>query len=58
MLRELTERIRTGGLKLTGEGGYLADADQPPGNDRPCEGRAYQLDCGQAQGPGKVVHAV
>ena len=28
LLRELTERARAGGLKLTGEGGLLGQADE------------------------------
>ena len=35
VLRELTERARTGGLKLTGEGGLLGQLDQDGGRRRP-----------------------
>ena len=35
VLRELTERARTGGLKLTGEGGLLGKPDENGGRGRP-----------------------
>ena len=35
VLRELTERARTGGLKLSGEGGLLGLADQDGHRGRP-----------------------
>jgi len=35
VLRELTERARTGGLKLTGEGGLLGKLDENGGRGRP-----------------------
>ena len=35
VLRELTERARTGGLRLTGEGGLLGLADQDGHRGRP-----------------------
>ena len=39
LLRELTEGARTGGLKLTGEGGLLGQADQDGDRGR-ARGRA------------------
>jgi hypothetical protein len=35
LLRELTERARTGGLKLTGEGGLLGKLTNDGGRGRP-----------------------
>jgi hypothetical protein len=34
LLRELTERARTGGLQLTGQGGLLGEAHQDGGRGR------------------------